>query len=260
MSNDKVLLRKYETQMRDAENRIKKLEGNVRSYGFSNCRTAKDFEREKSKLELELNNVKKDILKAGSKYDSSLVVALKNREGRIKTKLNDVNDVFVLFDRINELKGEISDIEYEIKRLIDKIKPVDNEREQMNIVLKALRKNYSYEDAANLANVEMKRMVNWIHEGRGRTNKNKIYFFKQFSKIKSSKKRKIDKILTHLENGKTKDEACRLAYVSVDAFDRWYAYGMLGKDRINVDFYRRVKLINEKRLSGCILSGAAILE
>ena len=238
MSNKIVLLQKYESQMRNKENELKDLEKNINRFN----KTSKDFKFEKLKLENELVEVRKDILKAGAKYDSSLVVALKNKEGRIRTKINEVNNILILFNKVNQLKNEIS----ELKKLIDDFKPLDDEREQMNIVLKALRNNYSYEDATKLANIEVKRMINWIHEGRNRTNKNKIYFFKQYSRIKSSKTRKIEKILKHLKNGKTKVEACKLSYVSVKAFDAWYNYGKLGKDKINIDFYNQVQLINGK--------------
>ena len=238
MSNKIVLLQKYESQMRNKENELKDLEKNISRFN----KTSKDFKFEKLKLENELVEVRKDILKAGAKYDSSLVVALKNKEGRIRTKINEVNNILILFNKVNQLKNEIS----ELKKLIDDFKPLDDEREQMNIVLKALRNNYSYEDATKLANIEVKRMINWIHEGRNRTNKNKIYFFKQYSRIKSSKTRKIEKILKHLKNGKTKVEACKLSYVSVKAFDAWYNYGKLGKDKINIDFYNQVQLINGK--------------
>ena len=238
MSNKIVLLQKYESQMRNKENELKDLEKNISRFN----KTSKDFKFEKLKLENELVEVRKDILKAGAKYDSSLVVALKNKEGRIRTKINEVNNILILFNKVNQLKNEIS----ELKKLIDDFKPLDDEREQMNIVLKALRNNYSYEDATKLANIEVKRMINWIHEGRNRTNKNKIYFFKQYSRIKSSKTRKIEKILKHLKNGKTKVEACKLSYVSVKAFDTWYNYGKLGKDKINIDFYNQVQIINGK--------------
>ena len=238
MSNKIVLLQKYESQMRNKENELKDLEKNINRFN----KTSKDFKFEKLKLENELVEVRKDILKAGAKYDSSLVVALKNKEGRIRTKINEVNNILILFNKVNQLKNEIS----ELKKLIDDFKPLDDEREQMNIVLKALRNNYSYEDATKLANIEVKRMINWIHEGRNRTNKNKIYFFKQYSRIKSSKTRKIEKLLKHLKNGKTKVEACKLSYVSVKAFDTWYNYGKLGKDKINIDFYNQVQLINGK--------------
>ena len=184
MSNKIVLLQKYESQMRNKENELKDLEKNISRFN----KTSKDFKFEKLKLENELVEVRKDILKAGAKYDSSLVVALKNKEGRIRTKINEVNNILILFNKVNQLKNEIS----ELKKLIDDFKPLDDEREQMNIVLKALRNNYSYEDATKLANIEVKRMINWIHEGRNRTNKNKIYFFKQYSRIKSSKTRKIE--------------------------------------------------------------------
>lgn len=245
MSNDKDLLQKYQSQIRNKENNIKNLQKTLRSYGVGNSQTREDVEFSKSQLECELKNVKIDILNAGAKYDSSLVVALKNKEGRIKTKLNEINDIFVLLDKIEVLKTEISNLEEEIINLGYKINLGDNEREQMNIVLKALRKNYSCEDAARLANIELKRMVNWIHEGRNKTNKNKIYFFKQYSRINHNKNLKIAKILKHLKNGKTKDEACKLSYVSIKAFDAWYNYGRLGKDKINVDFYNEVKLIEQ---------------
>ena len=238
MSNKIVLLQKYESQMRNKENELKDLEKNISRFN----KTSKDFKFEKLKLENELVEVRKDILKAGAKYDSSLVVALKNKEGRIRTKINEVNNILILFNKVNQLKNEIS----ELKKLIDDFKPLDDEREQMNIVLKALRNNYSYEDATKLANIEVKRMINWIHEGRNRTNKNKIYFFKQYSRIKSSKTRKIEKLLKHLKNGKTNVEACKLSYDSVKAFDTWYNYGKLGKDKINIDFYNQVQLINGK--------------
>lgn len=244
MSN-KILLQKYNAQIKNKENKIKKLEKNLCSYRFKKCKTYNDFELEKLKLELELKEVKKEIFKAGAKYNSSLVAALKNKEGRIKTKINNVNNILVSLEKINSLKSEISDLENEIKILNGEIKPMFNEREQMNIVLKALRNNFSHEDAAKLANIEIKRMVNWIHEGRNKTNKNKIYFFKQYSRIKSNKNRKIEKILKYLRNGKTKEESCKLAYVSVKAFDIWYNYGKLGKDQINIDFYNKIKLIEE---------------
>lgn len=245
MFNNKSLIQKYETQIRTKENNIKKFEKTIRSYGFRNCKKMDDFKVKKIKLEIELEEIKVDILKAGSKYDASLVAALKNKESRIKTKINNINDILVLLHKIDALKTEILALEDEIKKLRGTIKPIGNEREQMNIVLKALRNNYSFEDAANLANVKQKRIVNWIHEGRNRTNKNKIYFYKQYSRIKSNKGRKIDKILKHLRNGKTKDEACKLSYVSVKAFDRWYSYGKLGKDKLNIDFYNNVRLIKE---------------
>ena len=31
----------------------------------------------------------------------------------------------------------------------------------------------------------------------------------------------------------------KMAYVSVTAFDAWYNYGRLGRDKINIDFYKR---------------------
>lgn len=240
MINNNVLLQKYNAQIKNKEKDIRKMQNTIYSYRFKKCKTQSDFEYEKLKIEFELEEVKEDIIKAGSKYDSSLVVALKNKEGRLKTKINDLNNIIVLLDKINLLKNEISDFEEKIIKLN---KNPGSEREQMNIVLKALRKNYSYEDAAKLADIELKRMVNWIHEGRSRTNKNKIYFYKQYSKIKSNKNRKINRILKHLKDGKTKVEACKLAYVSVNAFDTWYNYGRLGKDKINIDFYNKVKLI-----------------
>ena len=257
MSNNKDLLQKYKSQIGDRQNRIGELRKAIRGYGFVNCKKRGCFEIKKEKLESELNDIKDDILKAGARYDTASVVALKNRQGRLMTKLNDVNAILVLFDKISVLKREISGLEDEIKKLGDNIKPVYDERQQMTIVLRALRKNYCREDAAALADVEMKRIVNWIHEGRDGSSKNKAYFFRQYSKIESNKKLKIAKIFKHLKNGKTKAEACKLSQVSVTAFDAWYNYGRLGKDKINVDFYRRVKLIsqaNGKKI------GAGILE
>lgn len=245
MSNNKELLQKYKSQIKDNENGIKNLKKAISSYGFMNCKSRKDFKRKKVKFQHELEDVKKDILKAGSRHDSALVSSLKNREWRLKTKINEINDILVLFDKIDALKSEILNLEEKIKNLSDNIKPADTERKQMNIVLKALRNNFSHEDAAKLANVEIKRIVNWIHEGRNETNKNKIYFFRQYSRIKSNKELKISKILKHLRNGKTKDEACRLSYVSTSAFDIWYNYGRLGKDKLNIDFYKKVQLIHE---------------
>ncbi|MDO5811167.1 MAG: hypothetical protein Q4Q37_08740 [Methanobrevibacter sp.] len=256
MSNNKDLLQKYKSQIGDRQNRIGELRKAIRGYGFVNCKKRGCFEIKKEKLESELNDIKDDILKAGSKYDTALVVALKNRQGRLMTKLNDVNAILVLFDKISVLKSEISDLEDEIKKLGDNIKPVYDERQQMTIVLRALRKNYCREDAAALADVEMKRIVNWIHEGRNRTNENKIYFFRQYSKIQSNKNRKIAKLLKHLKSGKTKSEACKLSCVSITAFDAWYNYGRLGKDEVNIDFYKKVRLIsksNGNRIGGGIL-------
>ena len=255
MSDNKISRQKYESQIRDMENHICEMHYAIRKYGFGNCKKRECFESKKAKIENELNEIKDDILKAGARYDTALVVALKNREGRLKAKLNDVNAILALFDKIDVLKTEISHLEDEIKKWGDNIKPADNEREQMNIVLRALRNNYSREDAATLASVEMKRVVNWIHEGRNGSSKNKTYFFRQYSKIQSNKNRKIARILKHLKNGKTKDEACKLSYVSVSAFDIWYNNGRLGKDKTNIDFYRKVNLINEaneKKIMGSI--------
>jgi len=245
MSNNKILVKKYHSQIKNNQKNIKNMEKAIRFFGFKNCNTPGNVKRERIRLETQLKEVKADILKAGSRYDTSSVVALKNKEGRILTKLNDLNDILVLLSKINDLKKEIADIEEKIKKLGGKITPVYTEREQMNIVLKALRNNYSREDAAKLADIDLKRIVNWIHEGRNKTNKNKIYFFKQYSKIKSNKNLKIDKLLKHLKNGKSKVEACKLSFVSVKAFDTWYNYGKLGKDKINVNFYNDVKFIQE---------------
>lgn len=192
MSNNKVLLQKYYSQIKNKKNDVKNLKKEIRRSRFNNCKTHNDFKIRKLSFQLELDNVKEDILKAGSKYDPALVYALKNKEGRIKIKLNEVNDILVLFDKINRLNDEIINLENKIKKL-GGIKHMDEERKQMNIVLKALRKNYSREDAARLANVDLKRIVNWIHEGKNKTNKNKIYFFRQYSRINSNKKCKIDK-------------------------------------------------------------------
>ena len=256
MSNNKDLLQKYKSQIGDRQNRIGELRKAIRGYGFVNCKKRGCFEIKKEKLESELNDIKDDILKAGARYDTASVVALKNRQGRLMTKLNDINAIMVLLDKISVLKSEISDLEDEIKRWGDNIKSIDNEREQMTIVLRALRKNYCREDAATLADVEMKRIVNWIHEGRNGSSENKAYFYRQYSKIESNKRRKIAKILKHLKNGKTKAEACKLSCVSITAFDAWYNYGRLGKDEANIDFYRKVRWIsksNGNRIGGGIL-------
>lgn len=245
MSNNKELLQKYKSQIKDNENGIKNLKKAISSYGFRNCRSRNDFERKKFKFQHELEDVKNDILKAGSKNDSALVSSLKNREWRLKTKINEINHILVLFNKIHALNSEITILEEKIKNLGDNGMSADKERKQMNMVLKALRNNFSHEDAAKLANVEIKRIVNWIHEGRNETNKNKIYFFRQYSRIKSNKELKISKLLKHLRNGKTKDEACRLSYVSTSAFDIWYNYGRLGKDKLNVDFYKKVQIIHK---------------
>lgn len=257
MSNNNALIQKYRSQISDRQNRIGEIRKIIRGYGIGNCKKRGCFEKKKAELEDELKGIKDDILKAGARYDTASVVALKDRQGRLMTKLNDINAILVLLDKISVLKGEISNLQDEIRRWGDNIKPVYDEREQMNIVLRALRKNYSHEDAAALANVEMKRIVNWIHEGRNRTNENKIYFFRQYSKIQSNKSRKIAKLLKHLKNGKTKAEACKLSCVSITAFDAWYNYGRMGKDEANIDFYRKVRRIskfNGNRIGGGILT------
>ena len=256
MSNNKALIQKYRSQIGDRQKRIGEIRKTIRGYGIGNCKKRGCFEIKKARLEDELECIKKDILKAGARYDTASVVSLKNRQGRLMTKLNDINAILVLLDKISVLKSEISELEDKIKRWGDNIKPIYDEREQMNIVLRALRKNYSHEDAAALADVEMKRIVNWIHEGRNRTNENKIYFFRQYSKIQSNKNLKIAKLLKHLKNGKTKSEACKLSCVSITAFDAWYNYGRLGKDEANIDFYRKVRRIsksNGNRIGGGIL-------
>jgi len=242
MSKNNILINEYRSRIINIKRDIKKMEKSIKGYGL-NCKSRNEFKSEKNRLTYELDEIKKDIIKAGSKYDSQMVVTLKNREGRVKTKINDINDILIILDRIDVLKKEISDIEDIIRKLGGNTQPVVDERQQMNIVLKALRKNNSLEDAAKLAGIDLKRIVNWIHEGRNRTNKNKIYFFKQYSKIKSNKTRKINKILMHLKNGKSKAEACKLSFVSVKAFDAWYNCGRLGKDKSNIDFYKNVKRI-----------------
>lgn len=253
MSKKNILIKRMESQIKNNKKSIENMKKTILGYGFKDCKTRNDFEFVKLKLELELEEVKKDILKAGSKYDSATVVALKNKEGRIRTKHNDINDILVLYDKIDEFKTKISNLESRLKKLEGKVIPINDEREQMNIVLKALRNNCSCEDAAKLANIELKRIVNWIHEGRSKTNKNKIYFYKHYSKIQSNKKRKIKRLLKHLKNGMPKYEACRLSRVSISEFDIWYVYGKLGKDKINVDFYKKVSLI--EKTNGEIILG-----
>ena len=251
MSNNNVLIKKFESQIKSNENMIENIKKTIKGYGFGNCKTRRDFEFQKLKFDLELEDIKEDIIKAGFKYDSALVMALKNKEGIIKTKINDINDILVLFDKINDLKNEISNLEKQIKKLGGQINPIYNEREQMNIVLNALRNNSSREDAAKLAGIELKRIVNWIHEGRNRTNENKIYFYKQYTRIESNKNRKINRLLKHLKNGKTKSQACELSNVTHIEFNTWYNYGKSGCDKINIDFYKKVKDIqkaNEEKI------------
>ena len=240
-----VLIKEMESKIKQHEKMIDDYKKTIKGYGFEDCKVSSDFEFEKLKLGLELEDVKADILKAGSKYDPASVSALKNKEGRIITKINDINDILLLFDKINVLKIKISNLESKIKKIVGEVKPIDDERKQMNTVLKALRDNCSCEDAAKIANIKLKRIINWIHEGRNKTNKNKIYFYKYYSKIESNKKRKISRLLNHLKNGKTKYEACKLSNVSQNEFDIWYDNGRMGKDKINIDFYNNVNLIEK---------------
>ena len=260
MSKSEFLIRNYESQINTKEKEIDNLEKIIKGYGFSDCETRKDFEFEKLRFELELDEVNEDILKAGSKYDPSSVVALKGREGRLKTKINNINDILVYFDKISTIESEIINLENEIKNLEKQIGTEKSEKEQMNIVLNALMNYESCEDAAKLANVKVQRIVNWIHEGRDGTSKNKIYFFKKFSNFETKKNRNISHILTYLKKGMTREESCKKENIPIAAFNRWYDNGKKGKGKKNIKFYNKVNHIefemeeDEKELMSKFLS------
>ena len=245
MSNDEALLRNYESQLNVKEKEIETLEKKIRAYGFSDCETRNDFQFKKIKLGIELDEVKEEILKAGSRHDRASVIALKGKEGGLKLKITDINSILVLFDKITPLESAIIDLEEKIQDLDNKIKSRQKERKQMDDVLKALRNYQTCQSAAKSANVDEKRIVNWIHEGRDGFDENKVYFYKEYSKIKSNKNNKMFQLLKHLRSGKTRLDACKSVNISVDVFNKWYNYGKSGKGKKNIDFYNKVKQIEE---------------
>ena len=249
MSSVEQQLQILESEQLQIKKDINFIQKKISLYGFSDC-SKKDLELKKVKIQSEINNIQQDIAKATSKNDRDTVLALKNKEGILKTHIMDINNTLVLFDERNQLKKIFFENEEKIDELKKLVKTIYTERQLMDKFLNIFQTK-SCKQAAHEANIDVKRIVNWLHEGRDGTTKNKIYFYKQFNKIrkeKSRKKRKIEKmrnLISLLKQYESITEACKSIGISVNTFNDWYVNGRNGNGKENIMFYEEIKRIEK---------------
>ena len=230
----------------------------VSSYGYIGCVTHEDYHYKKIQIKDELNKIDDEIRDAGLRNKNALVISLQHKKAGYKTQLLEIDNIIILLSKEKSLEKDIDEINDKIVELKNKLRDIQDERNQMDEFLNVYRGVKSCRKAASLAGIKNQKIVNWIHEGREGTNANKIYFFKEFNKIKDENERirrgeelrklktqQISQILVQLRNGKTKSEACNASGVNITTFNRWYDDGKNGCGDENVDFYMQVREIKK---------------
>ena len=226
----------------------------ISSFNFSGCDTLIDFTYEKIEIE---DQLQKELLKIDSSNNKDLSIESQNKISLLKSKIKEIDIISVLLKKQNELNKEMEDISIKINELKKQLDMINIERKEMDNFLNAFRRLKSCEDASNEVNIEIVTIINWIDHGKHSTDENKIYFYKEFNRIKNeissqknheiqskNKENNISELLVLLNEGKTKYEACHKTGVSVRSFDCWYREGRDGKGNLNVEFYNRVNEIN----------------
>lgn len=247
------LIAQFKSKKQEKQKELEINEKIIASYGFLDCKTIEDFENKKIQIKNDLNDVEEEITEARLKNKLSIVISLQSKKARYKTQLLDIDNIIQLLSKQGLLEQDIGEINDKIKDLEKKLNAIQDERKQMDEFLEIYRDVKSCEDAVKLSSIKKQRIVNWIHEGRNRTNANKIYFFNEFNKIKNQKERirrgeelrklktkQISQLLTQLRNGKTKVQACKIVGISITTFYRWYDNGKNNGSDENVDFYKQV--------------------
>ena len=241
------------------EEKVRELEINnkiISSYGYEDCKSIEDFEDKKIQIKGEVKNIDEEIRDAGLKNKHALVYSLQNKKARLKIQLLEINDIINLLSKQETLEQDIKEINDKINDLKKQLDDIQDERKQMDKFLEAYRDSKSCEDAAKAVNIKVQRIVNWIHEGRDRSNFNKIYFYNELNRIKKEKERirrgeelrklkreRISKLLIQLRNGKTINQACEIVDVNANDVSRWYDAGRKGDGNVNIDFYNQVNEI-----------------
>ena len=217
----KQLIDKFKLRKQEKENELKINSEIISGYGYISCRTIEDYKNKKIHISNALADTDDEIREAGLKNKHTLVGALQNKKVRYKTQLLEIDNIILLLSKQETLEQDISEIDSKIKDLKQKLRDIKNERKEMDGFLDAYRDAESCKDAADLVNIKVQKIVNWIHEGRDGTSDNKIYFFNEFNKIKSEKERIIrGNELRKLKKRQIKKEINESKYKTHSSFDK----------------------------------------
>lgn len=149
---------------------------------------------------------------------------------------------------INESNGHTSD------QINENFEKQNNRsvREIMDIILEERKKGKTREECAEIANIPVRKIPHWSHEGRQKNGKDNIYFYKKLTSIENSlkkqessdikkynnsknvKKRKL--FLEYYKNEKDMNKAAELSSVDISLIEKWILNGKQNKNPFK-EFY-----------------------
>ena len=150
-------------------------------------------------------------------------------------KFSDKNNL--LIDNIGQIKESKLEDKHDDELMENNLEFSDNDtKEQMEIVIDAIRNGKSRNGAAKLANIPLYKIVHWYNEGKIHNKPENIYFFRKMNELETNNeriKRDMDKVLIELKNGRS---ISQIDFVSEDTINEWIHKGKQNK-KPYVDFY-----------------------
>lgn len=102
------------------------------------------------------------------------------------SKSQNINNLIYKFEESNLIENQKTDLK--LKEVKDAVIISPNSiLKEMDSVLDEIRKGHSRKEAAQITGVPLKRIVNWIIEGRNHYDENKTYFYNELIKIEQNK-------------------------------------------------------------------------
>jgi len=162
-----------------------------------------------------------------------------NKDSYLIKKYADFSDrTNLLIDNITESKPKNNSNEDSIENISDSNN--NTTKEQMEIVIAAIKDGKSRNEAAKLANIPPYKIVHWYNEGKIGNKPENIYFFKKMKEIEDNNKnndeelqKRMDKVLNEIKKGKTFSQ---MDFISESTINEWINKGKQNK-KPYVQFY-----------------------
>ena len=146
---------------------------------------------------------------------------------------------------INEIPMEKSKKEQSSLN-VDKLK-------QMDDIIEAMKAGNSRKEAADMVNVPLYKVNHWYNEGRDGFGKDNINFYKKIKRIenktkkqKSEERMQMDFVLKMLKQGKSRQDAAKVAGIKITKISSWISQGRDKHDKDTIYFYNEMNKIRDK--------------
>ena len=123
----------------------------------------------------------------------------------------------------------------------------------MDDIIEALKAGKSRKEAADIVNVPLYKVNHWYNEGRDRFGKDNINFYKKIKRIekkgkkqKSNERMQMDFVLKMLKQGKSRQDAAKVAGIKITKISSWISQGRDKHDKDTIYFYNEMNKIRDK--------------